>query len=321
MKRLDELVWVPMWASHAGCLKGCLDFLGVSITDAWLLGGSGHAFILNIHHVVCPSGPTAWNTSQMTELVANLGGRVGSVHGFQSQPEFPELQEHAWHTVQGAIDEGVPCYGWEFAMPEYYVIHGYDDTGYLFRDFASQTGERHKRWTELGDSEIGVLQVHTVHRCDPADAGTVVREACAFALDFARNGDAWSSSDYATGLDGYDRWMAALREGRANGLGAAYNAQIWAEARRHAAAFLREARTRLPEVNGLLTEALVSYDTVAKRLMLVADTFPFLDASDAEKDAHVRDKGRVAAAVDALTAARDAEQHGLDALERLVDVL
>lgn len=32
---------------HIACLKGCLDYLG----DSWLCGGTGHAFVINIHKV------------------------------------------------------------------------------------------------------------------------------------------------------------------------------------------------------------------------------------------------------------------------------
>lgn len=36
MKALKSLKWSPKWVSHLGCIKGCLDYLGVEITDAWL---------------------------------------------------------------------------------------------------------------------------------------------------------------------------------------------------------------------------------------------------------------------------------------------
>ncbi len=47
-KHLENLRWNPRMVSHLGCIKGCLDYLGMDITDAWLFGGTGHAFIINI---------------------------------------------------------------------------------------------------------------------------------------------------------------------------------------------------------------------------------------------------------------------------------
>jgi hypothetical protein len=47
-KHLKNLRWNPRMVSHLGCIKGCLDYLGMDISDAWLFGGTGHAFIINI---------------------------------------------------------------------------------------------------------------------------------------------------------------------------------------------------------------------------------------------------------------------------------
>jgi len=53
-KKIENLRWKPMWVSHLGCTKGCLDYLNLDISDAWLFGATGHAFIINIYKVVCP---------------------------------------------------------------------------------------------------------------------------------------------------------------------------------------------------------------------------------------------------------------------------
>lgn len=51
-KRLDNLSWRPRWISHLGSIKGCLEYLNLDISDGWLYGGTGHAFVLNLHDVV-----------------------------------------------------------------------------------------------------------------------------------------------------------------------------------------------------------------------------------------------------------------------------
>lgn len=47
-KHLDNLKWNPRMISHLGCIKGCLDYLEMDVSDAWLYGATGHAFIINI---------------------------------------------------------------------------------------------------------------------------------------------------------------------------------------------------------------------------------------------------------------------------------
>jgi hypothetical protein len=59
MRALENCRWVPRWVAHLGAVKGCLNYLGIEMSDAWLYGGTGHAFVLNVHEGLCPSGPTA----------------------------------------------------------------------------------------------------------------------------------------------------------------------------------------------------------------------------------------------------------------------
>jgi hypothetical protein len=47
-KKLENLRWRNRWTTHLSCIKGCLDYLSLDVSDAWLFGVTGHAFILNI---------------------------------------------------------------------------------------------------------------------------------------------------------------------------------------------------------------------------------------------------------------------------------
>lgn len=47
-KQLENLRWKPMNVTHLGCIKGCLNYLDLDVTDAWLFGATGHAFIINM---------------------------------------------------------------------------------------------------------------------------------------------------------------------------------------------------------------------------------------------------------------------------------
>ena len=51
-KKIENLTWRPRWITHLGCIKGCLEYLGVDVSDAWLFGATGHAFIINLHDEV-----------------------------------------------------------------------------------------------------------------------------------------------------------------------------------------------------------------------------------------------------------------------------
>jgi len=110
-KILANLKWVPRWASHVGCIKGCLDHLGVDVSDAWLYGATGHAFVLNISPGLCPSGPTDWDTSRFLELGRNVGYVVDGVDHWclQQDDDRAGAQQEAWDYARNCIDKGWPC--------------------------------------------------------------------------------------------------------------------------------------------------------------------------------------------------------------------
>ena len=48
MKKLERLRWKAHNVTHLGCIKGCLNHLGIEVSDPWLYGATGLAFIINI---------------------------------------------------------------------------------------------------------------------------------------------------------------------------------------------------------------------------------------------------------------------------------
>jgi hypothetical protein len=319
MKALENLRWSPQWVSHLGCIKGCLDYLGLDISNAWLFGGTGHAFVINLHEEVCPSGPTAWKAEMLFKLGRNLGYDLDGVIGFKRNEDFAAVQRKAWDHVREKIDQGLPCYGWELEIPEFYVVCGYDDGGYYFSGPGCDEGKGPKPWQELGDTGIGVVEMYSVSPGQAADDATTVREAMGFALEHATSPGKWIHDGYRAGLAGYDNWIAAVEEGTASALGMAYNAAVWAECRSYAAQFLREAQERIgSKAEALLDEAIRHYGQVSKSLNEVTELYPF--SPDLTEDPIGR-AGPSGAAVEALKKARETEAAGLQVLAAIVEAL
>jgi len=322
MKTLDGLAWVPKWVSYLGSMKGCFDYLGIEISDAWLYGASGHAFILNIHNELCPSGPTSWKSNRMTELCMNCGCDIENIASHKYQKGFTEAQKRAWNRVRFAIDRGLPSFAWEMAIPEYYVIYGYDKKRYIFHGPMRQNTISRIPWDELGTTEIGFLEVYIISPSDPARDELIVRDALEYAVEWSNASNEWTLPDYTAGPMGYDVWMGTLENNIADGLGAAYNAAVWAECRYNAVDFLREAKNRLDDSMMLLfDDAIARYKSVSDNLNLVSGTYPFLDATDEQRDRNVRDTKRKAIAIRALERAKKAEEKGIASLRKILDSL
>jgi len=314
-KQIEGLPWQPRWISHLGCLKGCLDYLGIDLSWAWLYGGTGHAFVINIHEVVCPSGPTAWHTERLLQLAPNLGYEVSGIFAHKGQPDFAAKQEEAWALVRKRLDEDLPCYGWELAVPEYYVIYGYDETGYYYSGPGSEDGDGPKPWQELSVSEIGVLEIYSVELHDPASDDKAVKDALGFALEHASSPEKWIYPRYRSGPQGFDLWAEALEEGRADRFGQGYNAAVWAECRGEAVAFLREAKERLAgRADALFDEANEAYSVVHTIRKALSEMYPFV-MPESDQDLGELQSPEGAALVREAAAA---ERQGLEVLRHLI---
>lgn len=93
---------------------------------------------------------------------------------------------------------------------------------------------------------------------------------------------------------------------------------VWAEPRRFAVEFLKEAQGRLHgSLGGLFEKAVEHSDAVARDFKAVSDAYPFKDCDDEMTKADER----VHAAAALLKEARDAEAAGLDMLAELATKL
>jgi len=221
MKKLEGLERGKRYIGHLGCIESCLSYLGAEISTPWIYGGTGHAFIINIPEDLCPSGPTAWYTDMLFQLAPNLGYRSEGVKFSRKDANvnwskkdadgvFSEKQKEAWNIVRASIDGGLPCYGFELQHPDFYVINGYDDTGYFYKQHPSQPGDGHLEWQKLGTWDVKVIEVYSVKTCEPAPVEKTVKDAFTMVL---RHGEGqWNVKDgkWIPGLDGLRIWADAL---------------------------------------------------------------------------------------------------------------
>jgi hypothetical protein len=300
-------------------LKGCLDYLGIEMTDAWLYGGTGHAFILNIHEEICPSGPTAWKTNMIIDQVSFMGLMISGVFGSKYNQNLDDLQREAWNFTRKSIDDGLPVYAWEIEIPEFYVIYGYDDAGYYYSGPGADQGKGPKSWKELGDTGIGLVELYQVKPSTAKDVGFLIKSAFEKVLKHADNPADWIFERYASGLKGYDTWIDGLLNQKANHFGMGYNAAVWSECRNYAVEFLQEAKKYLfGRSSDLIDEGIGCYKIVSNRLAKVSESYPF-EPGGGELMIEVDE--RCEEVVGWLREASEAERAALKILEEIVGKL
>jgi hypothetical protein len=272
IKSLPGLAMRNRYTAHLACIGGCLDYLGLPASDAWLWGGTGHAFVLNIHKTLCPSGPTAWVSRQLFELANGLGYDIKGVFAQEwvNAEAYAAKQREAWDFARVALDRGLPCYGWEVRpyIPDYFVIPGYDEVGYYYGGYWGDAGGGPTPWETLGTHDVHMIEVYSVEPHPPVAPAQVVRAALTAAVDLAERRNGRILPEYATGPAGFALWAESLESGLAAYEGSVYNAQVWGECRALAVGFLREAREKLAPTVGSpldigLAQAELAYSEVS----------------------------------------------------------
>jgi hypothetical protein len=67
--KIDGLAMPSLHRTLMGVLKGALDYYGIETSIPTVFGASGHAFLINIHDELCPSGPYCWNRELADPLI------------------------------------------------------------------------------------------------------------------------------------------------------------------------------------------------------------------------------------------------------------
>jgi hypothetical protein len=267
--QLDGLKQPPFSTTLIGVVKGALDYYGIVVSPAWAFGGSGHAFLINIHKELCPSGPYCWKQDGFYPLVRNLGLEMVDL-GFFHKGSPPEERAALEKELRGLLDSGQAC---SFVNLENQLIAGYDESAFLLcRPWDCSPEVTPSRlsfgsWQEFGD------EVHAnffaFRRAQPRAAATVVRESLRYAVNLFLEPGRHAEEGYGIGPDAYDNWAAAA-EAHGASHGNWWNGTVWAECRKMASAYFTEIAAKLPDVAGPAKELAAAYQLIAAQLEKIA---------------------------------------------------
>lgn len=319
-KKLRNIEFKSYWVSQLASLHGCLEFLGVNISTAWLFGITGHAFIINIADHIDSDGPTAWNNEMILNLAKNLGVVIKEFCAEREDPEYEKRLKDGWSFIKSSINKNNPCYGWQIGdIREFYIIFGYDNIGYYYKGYFQEEGAGPKPWNEIGQMFIRIYSVEKED--DAVGFPTQVKNALQNVLKHSTNPDEWIfKPEFNSGLNGYERWIKWVENGKAEHFGHAYNSQVWAECRQEAVNFLSEAKTHLSnKFKPYLDKAMKNYEIVANNLTKVAELYPFNMNKLTIDPIGINEKSKLT--VDLLKNAYEAEAKGLLDLEKIIEIL
>lgn len=229
------LVQPPYDTSLVGVVKGALDYYGVDTTPAETFVLSGHAFAINIHEELCPSGPYCWDQDRFRDLLPNLGIRMVEL-GMVMPTAGTADRERLAERVRSELDDGNVC---SVLNLDHQLVVGYDDTGF---DLALPWGEgavgsTPSRLTFGTWQEFVSGPPVAFFRFDPTprrSASTATRSVLDFAVDIWRCPEQFAESPYGTGDLAYRNWLLGIDAGHGGSHGNWWNAVVWGECRERA---------------------------------------------------------------------------------------
>lgn len=229
------LVQPPYDTSLVGVVKGALDYYGIDTAAAETFALSGHAFAINVHEELCPSGPYCWDQSRFRDLLPNLGIRMvelGMVMPTAGAVEKEQLVER----VRSELDDGKVC---SVLSLDHQLVIGYDDTGF---ELALPWGEgvvdstparlTFATWQEFAHGPpVAFYRFEPTPRRPQSAATASVLD---FAVDVWRRPEQFAESPYGTGDLAYQNWLTAIDAGHGESHGNWWNAVVWGECRERA---------------------------------------------------------------------------------------
>lgn len=283
-KSLPNATIVPEWASLIGALAGCLRALGDPYETAWLIGVTGHAFRCALTEAdgVIAAGPAAVavDFARVAPLYRNGGRAVRLIESDTRVRDYPKRREEALKQIRRSIDRGRPVVAYDLHIPEFGIIHGYDDrartlsvSSMISQQYGATLAEA--RWPVPERSgRMIVLLLGEREKIDPRRA---LSETLRFAVAYSAAGEPGDPTGAAHGFAAFSRWREALAGGAPiDASGHARLIQMLQSARRDAATFLRaQAATLPPALAAPLTEAAAAYERVALACSRLATLFPY----------------------------------------------
>ena len=268
--KIDNLGMPPFNTTLMGVLKGALDYYKFDISTPMVFGASGHAFLINIHEQLCPSGPYCWKRTEANPLIENLGLRMTDL-GFYSPQNSKEDRADVEKKLRDALDKGIPC---SLCNLENQMITGYDNDGFsTTQPWAPKVDFPPAKlsfdtWKEFGDKFH--VNFYTIEKVKPCDRLTAILDSLGYAIELHKNPTAHNQKGYGIGPEAYTNWINAAAE-HGSSHGNWWNATVWSECRTMTSQYFAEIGKQYHHVSRSASQLEKAFAEIAAALGTLSD--------------------------------------------------
>lgn len=267
--RIHELAMPCLNTTFMGVVQGVLDYWKSHSDVPATFGASGHAFVINVHQELCPSGPYSWDMNPVMRLLENVGVRVIDL-GFFSPASSGDARGRVEARLKVYLDRGIPC---SLLNVEHQLITGYDDSGFFTaqpwppKDFPPSRLS-FGNWKELGDESH--VTFFTFELLAPLSRRTAAIAALRYAIDLFERPQDHTREPYGIGPLAYRNWTAAIAQHGASH-GNWWNAMVWSECRKMASRYVAALGNEFQEIRSHAAELAAAYERLGSGLERASD--------------------------------------------------
>lgn len=268
---IDELVVPKYHATLMGVLSEVAGHFRSNFSRAMLYGGSGHAFMVNVHPSLTSNGIYAWNHAPFFRALAGLGIEMID-HGTYTRATGLATKRALEQLLADELDTMQPC---ALVSGEYQLISGYDSTGLVIsQPWAPHGGPRPRHlsfgsWEELAPE--APARFFTFRKVAGKDLKGLVIDSLQYARSLYYEPGKHTAAPCAAGAEAYPLWARALQGPADTGHGNWWNATVWAECRAMASAYFAEIAQLFPATAELGMMLADEYGLIASELSALAD--------------------------------------------------
>ncbi len=297
-----EIVQAPFSTSLMGVIRGVADYFDIDLSTPSLYGRTGHAFFMNIHEAICPSGPYCWNTDPFTALLENCGVRMKK-HGFFSGESTMGERNALEKAILVELEKGNPC---SVLNMDYQLITGFDGSGFsCTQPWESNNPPAHLTfgsWDEWED-EIHAC-FYSFEKIELPDSLYAIQQSLQFVRDLSENPSGYATKPYTCGVAGYEAWIRGVKKGYGTEHGNWWNGTVWSECRKQGALYFEEIAGAYP-TSSLISLKLQSLFDRTGDILLIA------------RDRELEKKKKI----ELLTEAKELEEKVLPIMVNLADLI
>ncbi len=244
---LANLTQEPINTTLMSCMKGACDYWDLDWSMSDLFGYSGHAFMINIHPELCPSGPYAWNKDRFFLAMRNLG-LVRRESYWINAGESDERRLAVESRIRAHLDAGKLCV---LDFLEHQLISGYDAGGFIFL----------RPWNGCASSELPSLSFGTWNEALSregwvsftlldvedrllSDRRSLLRDTLDILIGITDRPAEFRLEGYEVGQGAWAAWVSGVNRGLDRTLGGTHghwwNGSVWTECRQMASSFFTD---------------------------------------------------------------------------------